>query len=132
MSQIPFKRFKWFLNPRGTGDVELENAPNGWMDTNINYMRSSKYSGIVRGFTLPLKLVRKGAFIARLEFWVHLLAANVVFRVERLFDGVVNYKTLFAGKLDFSKAKDTLTTFDVPAIPNDFTANIDAYDSTQF
>lgn len=132
MSQISFKRFKWFLNPRGTGDVELENAPEGWVDTNITHARSSKYSGLVRTFTLPLKLVKQGAFIARLEFWVHMLTGNVAFTVTRLIDGITNYKPLFSGKLDFSKAVDTLTTFDVPAIPNDFTANIDAYDSVQF
>ena len=132
MSQLSFKRFKWFLNPRGTGDVEVENAPEGWMDTNITYARSSKYSGVLRSFTLPLKLVRQAAFIARLEFYVHFLASNVAFRVERLIDGVINYKTLFSGKLDFSKAEDTLTSFNVTAIPNDFTANIDAYDNVQY
>lgn len=132
MSKLQFKRFKWFLNPRGTGEVELENSPDGWLETNVTYGRSQKYSGLLRAFTLPLKLVRQGAFIARLEFWVHMLTSNVVFRVDRLTDGVVNYKTLFTGKLDFSKAEDTLTTFNVPAIPNDFSVNIDAYDSVQY
>lgn len=132
MSQIQFKRFRWFLNPRGTGDLELENAPNGWMDTNVTYTRSAKYSGLVRAFTLPLKLVRQAAFIARLEFWVHFLTSNVTFTATRLIDGVTNYKTLFTGILDFSKAVDNLTSFDVPAIPNDFSANIDAYDTVQY
>jgi len=132
MSQLSFKRFKWFLNPRGTGDVELENSPDGWMDTNITYTRSQKYSGLLRSFTIPLKLVRQGAFIARLEFYVHILTSNVTFTVTRLVDGITNYKTMFTGKLDFSKAVDNLTTFDVPAIPNDFSVNIDAYDGVQY
>lgn len=131
-TQLSFKRFRWFLNPRGTGDVELENSPDGWMDTNVTYTRSQKYSGLLRSFTLPLKLVRQGAFIARMEFYVHMLTSNVTFTVTRLTDGIINYKTLFTGKLDFSKAVDNLTTFDVPAIPNDFSVNLDAYDSVQY
>lgn len=132
MSQISFKRFKWFLNPRGTGEVELENSPDGWIDSNITFTRSAKYSGLLRVFTLPLKFVRKGAFIARMEFWMHMLTPNLPFRIDRLTDGVNNYKTILNGKLDIPKGEDAFTSFSVPAIPNDFSVNIDAYDSVQY
>lgn len=126
-----FKRFKFFLNPRGTGEQELDNAPDGWTDTQISYTRSDTYSGLQRTFTSTLKLVRQGAFIARREFWVYGLMANVVIRVQKGF-GRLQFKDLFTGKLDFSKASDSITSFSINAVPSDFTQNIDAYDSVKY
>ena len=129
--QINFKRFKWFLNPRGTGDVELENSPDGWVDTNITYTRSAKYRGLSRQFTLPLKFVHMGALILRREFWMHFLNGNVLLTIQKL-NQALGYSQIYQGKVDFSKAQDNITNFTAPIIPNDFTKNIDAYDSVQF
>lgn len=130
-TQIPFKRFKYFLNPRGLGDEELQNAPEDWEQTQITYTRSEKYSGLVRGFTDSIKFVQRAAFICRREFYQFLLTANVQFIAQRQFN-FMQFKQLFNGKLDFSSFQDNLTNVTINAVPNDFSQNIDAYDSVSY
>lgn len=47
----------------------LEDAPQGWLDNTVSFGRSSKYYGINRSYTIPLKFVNDGASIIRRVYY---------------------------------------------------------------
>lgn len=46
-------------------DLNLRNAPDGWMNVQLGFSRNQHYFGLNRSFSLPQKLVNNAAFIVR-------------------------------------------------------------------
>ena len=46
-------------------DVSLGNAPDGWLNIELSFIRNSTYYGINRSFSQPMKFVNDAAKIIR-------------------------------------------------------------------
>jgi hypothetical protein len=125
------KRFKYTLNIRGVQTEAIDNAPDGWLDTTITYKRSSTYNGLIRSLTLPMRFTLKAAWLLRKELYKYGILARVFLSITFWRKPYI-YEALYDAKLDFSKAKDSQTHFEVDAIQNDFSIQVDAYDDVDF
>jgi hypothetical protein len=85
--------------------VPLENTPDGWQDKLVNFGRNTKYFGLFRSFTIPLKFVTEGKKVLR-----HLLYNTGIETVCSLAIKKLNnawtYDPYFKGEIDFSKFSD--------------------------
>lgn len=126
-----FKKFKYFFDIRGIETHELDNAPDGWRDTIIEYNRSKEFNGVFRSLTLPYKFVKNAAFLCRREYAKYGLMAKIIQRIE-LGDGRNGYSEIYRGRLDISTKQDTETGFTVSSKTADFSANIDAYGGQKY
>lgn len=83
----------------------IENTPDGWQDKLVNFGRNSKYFGIFRSFTIPLKFVTEGKKVLR-----HLVLNSGIEEVCNLSIHKLNnawlYDPYYEGELDFSKFKN--------------------------
>jgi hypothetical protein len=124
-------RFKYELDIRGVLQEPIDNAPDGWLDTTITYKRSSFYNGLLRSLTLPMRFTLKAAYLLRKEFYKYGILSRVYLNISWWVQPYI-YTLLYNAKLDFGKAKDTETHFEVDAIQNDFSIQVDAYDDVDF
>lgn len=124
-------RFRYTLDIRGVLQEPIDNAPDGWLDTNITYKRDKVYNGLLRSLTLPLGFTLKAAYLLRKEFYKYGILARVFLNITFWRKPYI-YEPLYSAKLDFGKAKDSLTHFEIDAIQNDFTIQVDAYDDVDF
>lgn len=125
------KQFRYTLNIRGVITQVLGNSPDGWLNNTIKYTRSTMYGALQRTFTTPLKFVFLGRTLLLMEFYRYwFLSITKVLLEERQDDW--SYKTLFSGKIDYSTAKDNLTEFAVNAKNDDFSTNLDGYDTENY
>lgn len=134
MPDVQPKKFRFTLFIRGVITEVLANAPDGWLETKITYKTDSYYKGIRRSLTVPLKFVLKGGYLLRKELWTYGILARVVLIIDKCVSVATGwqYVNLYTGKVDFSKAEDTQTSLNADSITNDFTTQLDAYDSTSF
>lgn len=126
------KKFKYTLDIRGVEEEVLFNAPEGWLQTNIKYVRSKQLGGIIRSLTLPLKFVLKGAYLLRKEFYTYGLLAKVNLYIYKLNPDTYLYEQLYFGKLDFSKWSDDLTGVTVNATENNVNVHVDAFADVEY
>lgn len=126
------KKFKYTLDIRGVEEEVLFNAPEGWLQTNIKYVRSKQYGGIIRSLTLPLKFVKSGAKLLRKEYYKYRLLSTVNLFIYKLDPASYLYKQLYFGKLDFSKFSDDLTGVTVNATENNVNVRIDAFADVEY
>lgn len=124
-------RFKYTLDIRGVLQEPIDNAPDGWLDTTITYKRSSQYNGLLRSLTLPMRFTLKAAYLLRKEFYKYGILARVYLAIT-FWKKPYIYEPLYNAKLDFGKAKDSENHFEVDAIQNDFSIQVDAYDDVDF
>jgi hypothetical protein len=130
-----FKRFLFFLNDGQTNngnDVELETGPDGWVDMQVEFQRSPAYWGVNRLLTLPLKFVSQGRYMIRNLFYRQLIGAILFIKVWMLDDTGFAYAEIYSGRLDITKYEGSIGSVSVPAVDNDFRANINAHESTKF
>lgn len=124
-------RFKYTLDIRGVLQEVTDNAPDGWLDTTVNYKRSAKYNGLLKSLTLPFGFTLKAAYLLRKELYKYGILARVYLTIAMWRKPYI-YETIYNGKLDFGKCKDTLTRFEIDAIDNDFGIQLDAYEDVDF
>jgi len=124
-------RFKYTLDIRGVQQEEIDNAPDGWLDTTITYKRSALYNGLLRSLTLPMRFTLKAAYLLRKEFYKYGILARVYLAITFWRKPYI-YEPLYNAKLDFGKTKDSENHFEIDAIQNDFSIQLDAYDDVDF
>jgi hypothetical protein len=85
--------------------IPIKNTPDGWQDKLVNFGRNTKYLGIFRSFTIPLKFVTEGKKVLR-----SLCYNSGIEKVASLFITKLNnawtYDPYFTGEIDFSKFED--------------------------
>lgn len=126
-----FKKFRYFIDLPGGKTIECQNAPDGWLDTTVEYVASKTYNGLVRTLASPMKFVRKDAKMLRQQYALTGLLTKNGFRINQ-GDGRNNYTEKYKGVLDYSQKEDTQTGITIPSKTADFSQNIDAYDSTPY
>lgn len=124
-------RFKYTLDIRGVLQEPIDNAPDGWLDTTIIYKRSGKYNGLIKSLTLPMRFTLRAAYLLRKEFYKYGILARVYLNIAFWRKPYI-YEQLYNAKLDFGKANDTENHFEIDAIQNDFSIQVDAYEDVDF
>lgn len=132
MSDQPNKfKFTFFIRDLITED--LDNAPDGWVQTKITYKTDTFYKAVRRSLTAPFKFVRKGAYLLRREVYTYGLAGTLInLRIGKLDPDTRLYNQIYSGRIDASKGEDVQTGYTADCISNDFTVQLDAYDTTKF
>lgn len=85
----------------------LKNSPDGWRDILVKYGRNTKYWGLFRDFTVPLRFPGDGGLITRNLFWnygIEAFGKLVVLKNDRTTYPEV-HKVWYSGEIDFSKFK---------------------------
>lgn len=113
-------------------NVNVDNAPDGWLGTKITYSRSLVYMGLVRSLTLPYKFTRTAASILRFLFYKYGIIARCSLIINKLIYSTWTYALLYKGTLDFSQWVDELTGVTLNAIEQNINVQVDAYADTQY
>lgn len=132
MALLDLKKFKYLLDIRGVDEEVLGNAPDGWLDTSVKFVRSKLYGGLVRNLSLPFTFVYKGAGLLRREYANYRLLSNVNLKVDKLNPVTWEYKNLYTGKLDFSKYEDEISGVTIPSTEKNISLQIDAFSDVEY
>ena len=126
-------QFRFYFDIRGVETFELDQAPVGWIETIIEFATSKTYIGLRRSLSLPYTFIGNAGYLCRREWYQYFAMARIILRIE-MRQNDLSYKNIYTGKLNFGDAAttDTDTGFIVPSVSNDFSANIDAYDSVNY
>ncbi len=97
------------IGPDGI-DVSIAD-PDGWMNSELGFLRNAHYYGINRSFTVPQKLVDDAAFIARYVInrgrGIEVPLSMVIFKYnDDPAPGEPLYKIYYNGQLDLPNYKD--------------------------
>lgn len=87
--------------------VHGADAPDGFDEAHVKYERSSKYYGVFKSFSIPLKFVKGQAYLVREMFYTYGFASDMSVLVEKLNKVSGAYYTVYSGKMDFSTFKDS-------------------------
>lgn len=123
--------FQYILTFEGK-DYVLPNAPEGWEETLISWARSESYTGLVRTFTVPLKLLLDGAWLARQEFYKEGIEGKMTIKVNKLNRSTWKYENLFTGDLDFSNFDDKPEFVEINAMEAGIGSRIKAYEGVKY
>ncbi|UXO94057.1 hypothetical protein Pan5_15 [Pseudanabaena phage Pan5] len=102
------------VEPTGTPTF-LQEGPDGWQEKSIRWGRSTKYFGMVRSYTTPLKFVKSGARIIRDILFRTGFEARlflVIHKLDKSFNGGLIHKLFYKGEIDLAKtisSPDTVT-----------------------
>ena len=92
-------------------DVSLGNAPDGWLNIELSFIRNSTYYGINRSFSQPMKFVNDAAKIIRSLIYpgkgIETPLTLIILKYNDLpQSGEPLYQLYYRGQLDLSKATD--------------------------
>ena len=90
----------YFINSLGsvttTGTkTELEYAPDGWMESALEWKRGFEYWGVFTTMSQPLRFVRDGAKILRYVYYTEGRQGNCELYIERLDRSSGNYNLYY-------------------------------------
>ncbi len=122
-----------FLKPDGQ-PAYLKFSPQGWRDTLIKYGRNTKYWGVFRDFTVPMKFVGDGATIMRYLMWTHGLeyTSNLgILRLNRLAVPY-HYEKYYLSELNLAKYKENLTGVTCEALEGGLLKYLKANENTTY
>lgn len=110
----------------------LANTPDGWQDKMIEYARNTKYYGMVRTFTVPLKFVTDGAKIVRFLYYTYGIQAECYLRIAKLNWKTGNHEKYYVGALDFSTFSDEVEFVEVSILDSGLASLIKANEGTTY
>ena len=125
-------KFQFKINIGGVDEEIISQAPTNWLNTTIKYTRSKVYGGLFRGETSPIPFVTKAAFFLRKAYYNTGINAFVKTTLDILNSATWQYYNIFSGVLDFSTVTDTISTFTINAISDDFSVQLNANDGTTY
>lgn len=109
------KDLKFILNYDGTATT-LTNSPDGWDDVLVKYERSTKYWGLFRSYSIPLRFVKEGATILRDAFYTDGQTAAATLTIQKLNRATMQYYTAYTATFDFATFKDFRDYCDVMVV----------------
>jgi len=115
--------------------VPLEITPDGWQDKSVKYARNTRYFGLFRTFTTPLKFVVDAAKIIRKRMYTYGTEEKiflVIHRLDKTFGEGWVHKFFYRGELDLSKFEDADTYFQTNIMEGDLSKIIKANEATQY
>lgn len=125
------KDLKFILSYREV-TIDLDHSPSGWDDTLIKYERSTKYWGLIRSFTIPLKFVLEGAELLREAFYNDGIEAEVKLEILKLNRLSLEYYSAYVADLDFSSFNDSDYFVEITIIDGGASKYIKANEGTTY
>lgn len=125
------KDLKFILSYREV-TIDLDHSPSGWDDTLIKYERSTKYWGLIRSFTIPLKFVLEGAELLREAFYNDGIEAEVKLEIQKLNRLSLEYYSAYVADLDFSSFNDSDNLVEITVIDGGASKYIKANEGTTY
>lgn len=123
--------FQFLIN--GIETFTLDQAPDGWQTTIIEFATSKSFTALQRQLSGTYTFIGNAAMLCRREYYMHSVMANIIFTIKyRQPD--LSYKVIYVGKLNFADpdAGDVEIGFLVPSVNADFTTNIDAFGGVNY
>ncbi len=115
-----------------TTQTELERAPDGWQEMELEWERGFTYYGMFTAFTAPLRFVKDGAQILRHLHYTSGIEAICEIWVEKFNPSTYAYETFFKADLDFSTMVDEYDFVSVAIMENGFPAKLKAREDTEY
>jgi hypothetical protein len=112
----------------------LPNAPIGWMEEGVTFVRNSTYNGINRAFSGPLKFISDGATIIRHLFYTQRgIEQDLFFIIVKWNDLNDTYEVDYKGELDLTTFNDSAAEgVEVNSIEGGLLKLLKAYDSVVY
>lgn len=113
----------------------LEYTPDGWQEKAIHFTRNSRYAGVFRSFTTPLKLVKDGAHILRdrvIKKGTEDKLYLIILWLDKSFAGGWIHRLLYKGEFDLTnlESEDDFVTTNI--LEGDLMKFIKANENTQY
>lgn len=121
-----------FIVEHEGNEYALKHAPEEWDETSIRWKRSTKYYGISRDFTLPLKFVEDGAKFLRSVYYSEYTEAKASLKIYSHVDLTVGYKIIYEGTFDFSTFIDYDDYVEINIADNSIEAKIKANEAKEY
>lgn len=86
----------------------LRNTPDGWQEKTIKYTRNTKWWGVFRSFTLPLKFVKDGAHIIRdrmIKSGTEDKLYLIILWLDKSYGGGWIHRSFYKGEIDLSNCE---------------------------
>lgn len=114
--------------------VWLQDSPQGWLDNTISFGRSTKYYGLNRSFTIPLKFVNDGASIIRkIAYEGKGVESQLNLIVLKRNDETDIYEMYYKGELDLVMMEDLAAEgVQVNVIEGGLVKYVKSFESTTF
>lgn len=110
-------------------------TPDGWQEKTIKYGRDSRYFGLFRTFTTPLKYVKQAALIVRDQLYrkgTETKLYQVIHRLDKSFLGGWVHRFFYKGELDLSQSQDEDTNISVNIMEGGLSKMLKANESTVY
>ncbi len=113
----------------------LEYTPDGWQEKAIHFTRNTRYAGVFRSFTTPLKLVKDGAHILRdrvIKKGTEDKLYLIILWLDKSFAGGWIHRLLYKGEFDLTnlESEDDFVTTNI--LEGDLMKFIKANENTQY
>lgn len=116
----------------GTTPYRLAQSPIGWEENLISFKRDTKYWGVIRDFTLPLRFISEGAKILRSQYYYYGIEAAVRLQIYKLNNATWIHEPFYLGDIDFSKSDDQIDTFTCNVMQGGISKMIKAYENVKY
>lgn len=117
----------------GTLVKVLDDAPEGWDNHIVKFVRNETYHGIFREVSANMRFVGDGAVICKSAYFNGGVEAKVVLKIESWNKLSLTWETLLAaGEVDFSAAVATKDYFEAPVIDGGLSASFKARSETKY
>lgn len=116
----------------GTTPYRLAQSPIGWEENVISFKRDTKYWGVIRDFTLPLRFISEGAKILRSQYYFYGIEAQVRLQIYKLNNLTWIHEPFYLGDIDFSKSDDQIDTFTCNVMQGGISKMIKAYENVKY
>lgn len=113
---------------------DLISTPDGWMDTTISYGRSTKFPGVIRTFTVPLRFIKDGAVILKYLYYTYGIQAvgNLVILKRDIVDGTDVYKQYYVGGINFAQFNDQSNVVECEVLETGLSELVKANEGTKY
>jgi hypothetical protein len=129
----------FFVNVAGNVDKSndkkyfLDQSPDGWLDSQVAFGRNTKYYGLNRTYTIPLKFVGDGAKIIRYHLYqgkgIEAPLSLVILKWNPDND---TFELYYSGELDLTKVTDSAEGISVNIIEGGIVKLLKTYENTVF
>lgn len=123
-----------YFKPDGQ-PARLVNAPEGWKDTLVKYVRNIKYWGVIRDYTVPMKFIGDGATILRKQIWEQRGTETTTYLGIAKLDRTglpYNYYSWYLSEINFTKFVQSKIGFQAEALEGGMAKFLKAYENTVY
>lgn len=115
-----------------TTPTPLTFSPDGWDETEINWVRSPKYWGLFRSLTNKYQFVEDGAKILRYLYYTQGVEGKCILKITKRRNSDWVFEDFYSGEVDFSNTTDKDNFFGVNIIDGDLQSKLKANENVSY